>query len=71
MSLTELLAAPWTPIRRRLRIAFLKYQIASTTRNREVLLKQAENDRLAAQYLQRENCIMRADLNLLLGRKEP
>lgn len=70
MSLSDLLAAPWAPLRRRLRIAFLRRQIAGVKRDRETLLRQAENDRLAASYLQRESIHMQADLNLLMGRKD-
>lgn len=70
MSLTKLLALAWSPLARRLRIAYMEWQIAGYAKDREILLRQAENDRLAAQYLQREACILQADLNLLMGRKE-
>ena len=69
MSMSELLSMAYTPVRRRLRIAFLQWQIDCNKKNRDVLLRQSENDRLAAAYLQREACILQADLNLLIGRK--
>lgn len=71
MGLSDLLAAPLIPLRRRLGIAFLQWRLASNKRDRETLLRQSENDRLAASYLQRESIHMQADLNLLMGRKDP
>jgi hypothetical protein len=69
MSGGELFSLAWAPLARRLRIALLRYRIEWKQRERLMLLKQADNDRLAAQIKHREACILQADLNLLERRK--
>ena len=58
------------PLKHRIKVRWLQHCIEWRRRNRLVIQHQVDQALLEAHQLHRQEIIMRADLNLLMGRKD-